>query len=70
MKDNMIFQIAKLTLKPGDVLVFRTEWRLKEEAAHRLTETFLAFLKEAGHPDTKVLVLGPGATLEILEHAA
>ena len=71
MNDNTQFEIAKLTLKPGDVLVFRT---LRGTLTMEQTELIKAWLREllsrAGHPDTEILVLGKDVALEILEHAA
>ncbi len=71
MNDNMQFEIAKLSLKPGDVLVFRT---LRGIPTMEQVTNVKAWIKEllsrAGHPDTEVLVIGKDVALEILEHAA
>ncbi len=70
MNDDMQFEIAKLTLKPGDVLVIRVPVWVKGPHEKRINDGMKELLAKAGHPDTQVLVLGPDVNLEILEHAA
>jgi len=65
------FEIATLTLKPGDVLVVRTlRGSPTMEQAARIKAWIQELLARAGHPETEVLVLGKDVALEILEHAA
>lgn len=65
------FEIAKLTLKPGDVLVFRTlRGTLTDERAKHVKAWIEELLSRAGHPNTEVLIIGKDVALEILEHAA
>lgn len=70
MNDDMQFEIAKLTLKLGDVLVIRLKEWVKSHQEERINDAMKELLAKAGHPDTQVMVLGPDINLEILEHAA
>ena len=70
MNDDMQFEIAKLTLKPGDVLVIRTPVTPTKIQATHIKDWLRELLSRAGHPNTEVLVIGNAVELEILEHAA
>jgi hypothetical protein len=62
MADDLDFRIAKLEVKPGDVLVVKIATRITEQIAHDLKLRF-----EARLPDgVKVLVLDSGIDLSVL----
>ena len=70
-EETFQFEIAKLTLKPGDVFVLRTlNGTLTTEKTAHVKRWLQEMLSRAGHPSTEVLVIGKDVTLEILEHAA
>ena len=70
-EETFSFEIAKLTLKPGDILVVRTlRGTLAESSSDRLHRSMRKILSDAGHPETQVLVISDDFALEIIEHAA
>jgi len=55
------WEVAKLDLRPGDVIVFRVARNLTAEEADRIkTRCLLEF------PENKCLVLAPGVDIEIV----
>lgn len=63
-------EIAKLELKPGDLLVLMTQRVLSDEQAKRKMDRTRSVLREAGYPDTKVLLLDDGTTLATIAQVA
>jgi hypothetical protein len=59
-----ITEVQRLTLKPGDLLVVRTDETLDAQTADRLRERLYAWL---GVPGVRILVLDRGASLEVVE---
>jgi hypothetical protein len=62
MADDLDFRIAKLEVKPGDVLVVKIATRITDQIAHDLKLRFEARLPDA----VKVLVLDSGIDLSVL----
>jgi sarcosine oxidase gamma subunit len=56
----------RLRLTPGDILVVRTDRCPSPEEAAALSDQVSACLGAAGHGSTKVLVLGPDMSLEVI----
>jgi len=60
-----ITEVQRLTLKPGDRLVVRTDEKLSDQTADRLRERLHAWL---GLPDdVRVLILDRGVSIEVVE---
>ena len=60
-----ITEVQRLTLKPGDRLVIRSDEVLSAETAARLTE--IARARLGLDADVPVFVLGQGMILEVVE---
>jgi serine phosphatase RsbU (regulator of sigma subunit) len=60
-KPDLEYRIAKLTLQPGDVIVFKTDKMLTAETAHRIRESIKEIV-----PHVRALVLDGGAEIEIM----
>jgi hypothetical protein len=60
-EEDLPFQIAKLEMKPGDVLVLRPTRPIVSEAASRLH----AYVSRA-FPDRKILVIGSDVDLSVV----
>jgi hypothetical protein len=56
-------EVRRLTIRPGDILVFRFKQRLRADTAHEIGEHLEAKLGE----DIKILILDQGTALDILE---
>jgi hypothetical protein len=56
-------EVRRLTVRPGDVLVFRFKHALPQERIHRIGE----YLKAKLGDDVKILVLDGGTSLDVLE---
>ena len=56
------FEIAKLELTPGDIVLIKTDMVLSREQAERLQK----MVDDMVPRDVKVLVLSAGVTLEVL----
>lgn len=59
------FQIAKLRLVAGDILIVKIEGHISQEIACRIRDNMKAEIQ----PDIKVLVLDGGITLSVLSRA-
>lgn len=60
-----ITEVQRLTLKPGDRLIVRTDEKLSDQVAAALRERLHAWL---GLPDdVRVLILDRGVSIEVVE---
>jgi hypothetical protein len=60
-EEDLEFQIAKLTLVPGDAIVARVDRPITSEASARLQAAL-----ERAIPRTKVVVISPGVDLTVV----
>jgi hypothetical protein len=56
-------EVRRLTIQPGDILVFRFKHRLRVDTANEIGEHLKAKLGE----DVKILILDQGTAIDILE---
>jgi len=62
--------VRRLKLGPRDLLAVSTPKTLNPDQILRVNETVRAALKDAGHPETKVLILTEGTSLGVIEPEA
>lgn len=58
--------VKRLQLKPGDLLVVRSTEELDQVTADRIRAGIRQLLTNAGHPNTRVMILGPKLSVEVL----
>lgn len=63
-EEELSFEIARLEMKPGDVLVVRPQRPVPAEAAMRIQSYVARAL-----PNTKILVIDPGMELSVVTKA-
>lgn len=66
MTDLLDIDVRRLRLGPGDLVVVRSTDDLDEQTAARIRTGLRELLDVSGHTKTRVIVLGPRLSLEVL----
>lgn len=69
MTDSNSIDVRRLRLAPGDVLVAKVDGDVDQGEAYRLRAVLQNVLAEAGHPETRVLIIAGETELEVLTAA-
>ena len=63
-RESLEYQIARLTVTPGDVIVFKTKTMLTAEQGERIRSMIIEIV-----PHARAMVLGGGAEIDLLTAA-
>lgn len=65
-EDDLFYRIGKIALKPGEILVLKTEEHLSEQQFAYLHKALADVLARAGCPEQPVMVLEGGLDLIVI----
>jgi hypothetical protein len=61
------FDVAKLELKTGEILIVRVDQFVDRQLYEAMTRGFKNFLKASGYPQIPVLILEKGLSVEVVD---